>query len=261
MRVTFLTQDDPLYILPFFESFFDQHRGDIEVSAIFACRSMGNRKRSKLLLELLRLYGVPGFAKLLGLQAWKRLAAALRLSRLSGKGHSLRDVAEANSIPYHKIGNPNATENFNVIASHNPDVLISVACPFILKRPLLELPGNVAINIHHAPLPRYRGMMPTFWQMYHGEESAGITIHTMVEKIDEGDILYQQPVPIVRGESMHQLIRRSKRAGAQAMLKVLEQYGRGERPVPIAVSPESSYFTFPTAHEMRMFRERGLRAI
>jgi methionyl-tRNA formyltransferase len=261
MRVIFLIQDDPLYILPFFEVLFAQDLGGIEITSIFACRSMGNRKRTKLLGELLQLYGWTGFAKLVGLQVSMRSASALKIGRFRGRTHSIRELAGAKGISYRQIGNPNADENFAAIAAYAPDILVSVACPFILKRHLLDLPKRVALNIHHAPLPRYRGMMPTFWQMYHGEKAAGITIHTMVENLDRGDIVHQESVPIICGETMHCLIRRSKRAGARAMLQVLQQYASGAAPTPLPLRSESSYFTFPTPTEMRAFRLRGLRAI
>jgi len=261
MRITILTQDDPLYILPFFESLFDHDLSGIEVASIFACRSMGNRKRTKLLGELLRLYGWPGFAKLVALQMWKRLASALKFGRLSGATHSMRELAEARGIPYHRIGNPNTDDNFAAIATDAPDILVSVACPFLLKRRLLDLPNQAALNIHHAPLPRYRGMMPTFWQMYHGEQAAGITVHTMAEDLDRGEIVRQDFIPIVPGETMHHLIRRSKRAGAGVMLQVLQQYADGKTPPPLPPRAESTRFTFPTPVEMRTFHQRGLRAI
>lgn len=261
MRITFLTQDDPLYILPFFQSFFAEDLGDFEVTGIFACRSMGSRKRSALLRELAFLYGIPGFIKLLGLQAWHRMAARLRLGSVFGRSHSLQELATQSQVPYKRIGNPNTPFHFEEIASHQPEVLISVACPFILKRPILELPSSAALNIHHAPLPRYKGMMPTFWQMYHGERSVGITIHTMVDKLDEGSILYQDSVPVIPGESMHDLIRRSKRSGGRAMLNLLRRFAQGEMPTPVERSGETSYFTFPNATEIRTFRERGLKAI
>jgi len=261
MRITFLTQDDPLYILPFFQSFFAHDLSDFEITSIFACRSMGNRKRSTLLRELVCLYGVPGFIKLIGLQGWHRMAAGLRLGSILGKSHSLQELANKYQVSYRKIGNPNAPSHCEEIASHKPEILISVACPFILKRPMLELPSKAALNIHHAPLPRYKGMMPTFWQMYHGERSVGITIHTMAVKLDEGSILHQESVPVMQGESMHNLIRRSKRDGGRAMLKVLQKIAKDGIPSAIEPSGEISYFTFPNATEIRTFRERGLRAI
>ena len=261
MRVTVLTQDDPLYILPFFETFLALDLQDIEITSIFACRSMGNRKRTKLIAELVRLFGVEGFLRLAGLQLWQRSAAALRLGRVSGNCYSLPELAKSRGIPYQRIGNPNAEEHFASIAATAPEVLISVACPFLLKPKLLDLPPRVALNIHHAPLPRYKGMMPTFWQMYHGEKSAGITIHTMAEEIDGGRVVFQGSIPVIAGETMHSLIRRSKRQGAHAMQSVLRQYAQGVDPAPLELVAESSYFTFPTAAEMRIFRQRGLRGI
>jgi methionyl-tRNA formyltransferase len=261
MRVTFLTQDDPLYILPFFHGFFAQDHKGLEVTGIFACRSMGNRKRSTLLRELASLYGIPGFVKLLALQGGHRLAAVLRLRLIRGQAHSLRELSSKYHIPYRRIGNPNSGDHFEQIAAHEPEVLISVACPFILKRDMLNVPSVAALNIHHAPLPRYKGMMPTFWQMYHGERTVGITIHTMAERLDEGSILRQECLPVIPGESMHDLIRRSKRDGGKAMVGVLQQFAQGVRPPPLEPSAETSYFTFPNATEMRIFRERGFRAI
>ncbi len=261
MRITFLTQDDPLYILPFFQSFFAQDLRDLEITGIFACRSMGNRKRSTLVRELLCLYGYFGLIKLVGMQGWQRAAAAFRLGSLWGESHSLQELASSHQVPYRRIGNPNARSHFEEIASHKPDILISVACPFILKRPILELPSLSSLNIHHAPLPKYKGMMPTFWQMYHGERSVGITVHTMADKLDEGSILHQQSVAVIEGESMHDLIRRSKRVGGKAMLTVLRQFEGGNKPIAIGPCGETSYFTFPSAAEMRTFRRRGLKAI
>jgi methionyl-tRNA formyltransferase len=261
MRVTFLTQDDPLYILPFFESLFARDLEGIEIGSIFVCRSMGNRKRTKLVGELVRLYGVPGFVRLASLQIRERTASALRLGRLTGTCHSLQELAEARGISCRRMGNPNAPENYAAIRADAPELLVSVACPFILKRDLLDVARRAAINIHHAPLPRYKGMMPTFWQMYHGEKSVGISIHTMAEEVDGGQIIYRGSIPTITGESMHRLIRRSKRAGADAMFDVLQQYARGVAPAPLEQSSASSYFTFPTSSEMRAFRQRGLRAI
>lgn len=261
MRITFLTQDDPLYILPFFESFFAQDLAGIEVTGIFACRSMGRRKRLTLLCELASLYGAAGFVKLVGLQGWHRMAASVRLGSVLGRSHSLQELATRRQVPFQRIGDPNAPSHYEVITSHQPEILVSVACPFILKRPMLELPLTAALNIHHAPLPKYKGMMPTFWQMYHGEHSVGITIHTMVDKLDDGLILHQESVPVIHGESMHSLIRRSKRNGGKAMVEILRRFALGETPKAVEPTGGSTYFTFPNAREIRVFRDRGLKAI
>ena len=261
MRVTIVTQDDPLYILPFFRSFFAGDLAGVEVTAVYACRAMGSRKRTKLLRELATLYGFNGFVKLLLIHACTRIASTRAFQAILQRPMSLEALVKARGIPYERIENPNAAISYDKIATQIPDVLVSVACPYVFKSKLLELPSIETINIHHAPLPRYKGMMPTFWQMYHGEHSAAITIHTMAPEIDGGEILFQQAFPVRPEESMHQLIRRSKTLGGKFMLDVLRQYATGNPPHSTVPPGEGSYFTFPTSEEMKDFRSRGLRAI
>jgi len=66
---------------------------------------------------------------------------------------------------------------------------------------------------------------------------------------------------IVTGESLDHLIKRSKRHGAQCMVRVLRELHAGtQRVAPLNVA-DSTYFTFPTIEEIRQFHQRGLRAI
>jgi methionyl-tRNA formyltransferase len=242
MRIEFLTQDDPLYILPFFEEFLANYGSEFEVLRVSSCRVMGKRSRFKLLWELAHLYGAFGFAQIL---------ARVVLAQL----------CRAHNVRFDQIGSPNAAEFIAELRERAPDVLVSVACPYILKEPLLKLPRFGCINIHHAPLPRYKGMMPTFWQMYHGEKEVGVTIHYMAPKVDEGAALLQEELEIRAGESLDQLIRRAKRHGAHCMAKVLRQVATGtQQPVPLDNS-HGSYFTFPTLDEIREFHRRGFRVV
>lgn len=261
MRIVFVTQDDPVYILPFFDEFFGQDLGSLEVSGIFSCRTMGERGRFRLLRELFFLYGPLGLFRLLGRRLGAGIAERLPSTGKSGAFYSLAQLCRARGIPHEVIGNPNHEDPRARIVALAPEILVSVACPYILKEKLLSVPPRGCVNIHHAPLPRYKGMMPTFWQMYHGERQVGVTIHTMAARVDEGSALLQERLAIVPGESLDSLIRRTKRHGAHCMLKVLRQIEQGTH-TPIAPMEEAgSYFTFPTPAEIREFRRRGYRAI
>lgn len=261
MRIEFLTQDDPVYVFPFFQEFVCRFAREFEITQISCSPAMGKRSRVQMFKELIQLYGFWGMSRLL-----LRLVKSKSLGPLPRKPGAkeyatLQQLCRAYHIPYSKIGNPNSPDFVTALKRRSPDVLISVACPFILKEPVLSVAARASINIHHAPLPRYKGMMPTFWQLYHGEKSAGITIHYMVPKVDAGDALLQEAHPVLEGESLDHLIRRSKRRGAHSMAKVLRQISSNSiRPVPLDHS-RGSYFTFPTAAEIREFHRRGLRAI
>ena len=261
MKIEFLTQDDPLYVLPFFDEFVRHYISEFEILHIATCPTMGKRSRSQMVKELTLLYGVTGMARLVARLGLSRLAGLFpRKSGASGYA-TLSQLCRAYGIAHTQIGNPNAPEFMELLRRRSPDLLVSVACPYILKEPLLNLAPKGAINIHHAPLPRYKGMMPTFWQMYHGEKTVGLTIHYMVAKLDEGQALLQEQQPIVPGETLDQLIRRSKRYGAHAMARVLRQLRDGKASPIVMDQTKGSYYTFPTADEIKGFHQRGLRSI
>lgn len=261
MKIVFLTQDDPLYILPFFDEFFRQNPREIEVLGIFSCKTMGDRKRARLLRELLCLYGVFGLTRLLCRILLCKILGTLPARRNSKRFYSVAQICRTFNVSHQFIGNPNREEYSRQIAALAPDLLVSVACPYILKERLLAMPPLGCINIHHAPLPHYKGMMPTFWQMYHGEKKVGVTIHTMSTRLDEGVALLQEELPVQENESLDSLIRRTKRHGAHCMLAVLQQIAQQTQVTLSLQDQPGSYFTFPTPDEMREFRRRGLRAI
>ena len=261
MTIEFLTQNDPLYILPFFDEFVRNYAREFTIARISCCRTMGKRPRLKLLREMISLYGILGVMRLLCTVLQAQVLGKLPRDRYSRRFYSLEQLAKGYCIPYQKIENPNATEFVESAKQRSADIIVSVACPHILKNALLLLPPRGCVNIHHAPLPRYKGMMPTFWQMFHGEKVVGITVHVMAAKVDEGTALLQESIAIQPGEALHSLIRRSKRYGAHCMARVLHQIeSNSETPVPLDTG-KSSYFSFPTKTEIREFHNRGLRAI
>lgn len=261
MRIEFLTQDDPLYILPFFDEFLRSYAPEFTILQISCSPTMGKRSRVQLLRDLTALYGPVGILRLIGRTAKARILGKLLRSRDSRRFYSLQQIARAHGIQYKRIGNPNAPEFVASIRQRSPDVIVSVACPYILKETILPLSPRGCINIHHAPLPRYKGMMPTFWQMFHGEEVIGVTVHFMAPKVDEGAVLLQEQLAIEPGETLDHLIRRSKRHGAHCLARVLRRVETGS-PIPLPPDPaKGSYFTFPTITEIHEFRRRGFRAI
>lgn len=261
MKIEFLTQDDANYILPFFDEFVREYGNEFHIQQISCCRAMGKRPRAKLLRELLWLYGPLGFFRLAARSLFARVMATIMPSQKARRAHSIAQLCRANGIPYQQVKNPNNAEFLAGVKQRASALIVSVACPYILKGPILQSAPLGCINIHNAPLPKYKGMMPVFWQMYHGERKIGLTIHYMAAKVDEGAAILQDELEINPGESLDNLIRRSKRYGAHCMAKVLRQIQNKERSVLDLDQGAGSYFTFPTREEIRAFRNRGFRAI
>ncbi len=261
MKIEFLTQDDSLYILPFFEEFLNSYSSEFQVARISCCRTMGKRSRLKLVKELTWIYGLGGFLRLALRLLRYRLLGLMRLRAPAPAFYSLKQLCNAYGVPYERILNPNDDSYVESVRQGHADLIISVACPYILKPRLLSATPLGCINIHHAPLPKYRGMMPTFWQMYHGEKKVGLTIHYMSERVDEGDALLQEQLPIEPKESLDSLMRRSKRHGAHCMARVIRQLSSDAATRVKLDNDKGSYFTVPNREEALDFRRRGYRAI
>ena len=82
------------------------------------------------------------------------------------------------------------------LAYLKPDFIFSIQYRPLIKSAILNIPTHGCINLHFGLLPRYGGCYPVAWSILNGEKQAGATLHYMVEKFDEGDIIAQTSVPI-----------------------------------------------------------------
>lgn len=89
---------------------------------------------------------------------------------------------------------------------HAPEVLAQVRAAAadlgviygspILKPELFEIPPLGTLGVHHGRVPQYRGKKTTFWEIYHGERVAGVTIQRVERGIDTGAVVRAGEVEI-----------------------------------------------------------------
>jgi methionyl-tRNA formyltransferase len=70
----------------------------------------------------------------------------------------------------------------------NPDLGLIYGSP-ILRPELFEIPKLGTLGIHHGKVPEYRGNKTTFWAMYNGERTAGVTIQKVNKGLDTGQVV------------------------------------------------------------------------
>ena len=71
--------------------------------------------------------------------------------------------------------------------------LVSYGYRHILRKNILELLPNSAINLHISYLPWNKGADPNFWSFLE-DTPKGVTIHYLNEGVDTGDIIIQKEV-------------------------------------------------------------------
>jgi len=62
-----------------------------------------------------------------------------------------------------------------------------------------------ALNVHPTLLPLGRSVLPAPHVLLNHPEASGVTIHKLAERLDAGDIIAQEPLPIHEGESVETL--------------------------------------------------------
>lgn len=134
---------------------------------------------------------------------------------------SVQKLAELHGIPVITPDNPNAPEVVEQIRALQPDFFFSFYYREMLKRDLLEIPKQGALNMHGSLLPKYRGRVPVNWAIIRGETETGATLHYMTEKPDNGDIVAQQAVPILPNDTAHEVFQKVTVAAEMALNNVL----------------------------------------
>lgn len=70
------------------------------------------------------------------------------------------------------------------------ELAFSVFYSRIIKPEFIDRCDRI-LNLHNAPLPRYRGVSPINWALKNEEQVHGVTIHEITPGIDDGPIVSQ----------------------------------------------------------------------
>jgi methionyl-tRNA formyltransferase len=186
--------------------------------------------------------------------------ASARMDEWRGIPRGVEAVAAAYSVPTRSLATINDAEYLRTLRLRGVDVLLSVAAPEIFRAAALAAAPHV-LNVHSGRLPQYRGMMPTFWAMHGGEREITITVHTMAEKIDQGEVIAEYPVAIRPSDSAFDLSVRAKDIAGREVARLLA--GLATTPAtPRAMDPaQQRYFRFPTRRQVRELRAAGRRML
>ncbi len=100
---------------------------------------------------------------------------------------SLIEWARANRVPYVESGH---FRDLATVRAGRVGLAMSVFYHRIFDAAFIETCDRI-LNLHNAPLPRYRGVSPINWALKNGESHHGVTIHDITLGIDDGPIVAQ----------------------------------------------------------------------
>lgn len=247
MRIVFLTTADPLYLPAFFDSVLSVRADD--AAAVYAVPPLyKNQTPIRAAWRYFRTFGFEGLTGLI-----------FRVVQAKARGSSIAAVCKRHGVRYAETEDVNAPSFLDELHTLGTDVIVSVSCPQIFKTPLIELPAKGCLNVHGSVLPQYRGVMPSFWMLANGEQTAGVSVYFVNEDIDAGAVCGQRTFAIEPNETLDAFLRRSKMIAAQLLLEVLDRIKAGDIETSTLDLSKGSYFSWPDRDAVRRFRAAGRR--
>lgn len=130
-------------------------------------------------------------------------------------------------IPVYDSADVNSKEFAEMLRSLNLDYLFVFTFK-ILKKHVLDSSKKGVINFHPSLLPVHRGPSPTFWTIKNGDKTAGFSVHYIAEKIDGGEIIVQEELPVGENEDSAILLERLLYTGAKSFTGLVNHLRHGK---------------------------------
>lgn len=108
------------------------------------------------------------------------------------------------------------------------DLIISASYGEMIPITLIRSARFGGLNVHPSLLPRWRGGDPVPWAILSGDDIIGVTIVTLSEKFDQGNIIAQKKIPISPKDTSSPLRTKLFQLGADVLIKALPDYCSGK---------------------------------
>ncbi|GAB4072424.1 methionyl-tRNA formyltransferase [Barrientosiimonas marina] len=131
----------------------------------------------------------------------------------------VKEAAEKHALPV--LQPEKLKDDYQTILDYEPDIIITAAYGQILPKAILETPVFGCINVHASLLPELRGGAPIHHAILQGKQETGISIMYMDEKMDTGDIISQETVPIKSNDHVDILHDKLAETGARLLTDTL----------------------------------------
>ena len=164
MRIVIITQNEPFYLTKSLKYLFSILPEGVDVVGCVVADVSPFGKKESFFEKTKKTYNIFGL-KFFAYYSYKYLK-----SKFDSKNNLIKFLKSV-EIPIITLDEPINNENsVGKIKKYNPDLLVSILGNQIFKSPVLNLAPKGCINLHTALLPKYRGLMPTFWVMKNNEK-------------------------------------------------------------------------------------------
>jgi methionyl-tRNA formyltransferase len=135
------------------------------------------------------------------------------------------------ALPLARFECVNADDAMRAMQALEADAWVVIAYGQKLSQPLLR--EQFAINLHGSLLPRWRGAAPIHHAVLAGDTQTGVSVITLADRMDAGDVLATAVVPILTSDTTGRLHATLAERGSAVVEKVLQSHRANSlRPQP-----------------------------
>lgn len=251
MRITLLTQSDPFYIAENINYLINNLPSHSEIVSAVVFNASPFGKKESFFDKIKRTY------KTFGLRFFLYYGFKYVINKLN-PNKNVKYVFKKYNIPVIELTKSvNSKDSLKRINIYKPDLLISIAGNQIFKKPLINLAPKGCLNLHTALLPKYRGLMPSFWVLKNNEKETGVSVFFIDEGIDSGPILVQKRIPITKDMSQEDLIKKSKKLGMDTIIEAIDKIKMDNHELIPNPDEEMTYYSFPSRQDVKEFYKAG----
>lgn len=162
-----------------------------------------------------------------------------------GSEMDFQKIAEANDIPFAKIGSTVSPELQKFFGEVSCSLGMAISWPWLLPESLLSRATWGFLNIHAGLLPEYRGNACSNWAILNDEPKLGYTIHIMDSNLDSGPILEHRWFANDGKCRVGEVIAFMNSDGPVRLVKIAKRASRGEAIRGIPQEHALAIYRFP----------------
>ena len=126
--------------------------------------------------------------------------------------------------PSHQWLYANEQQVIDTLQPFHADVLVSACYGQRIPIQAIQATQFGGLNVHPSLLPRWRGADPVPWTILTGDHQTAVTVVTLSEKFDEGQMVAQKKLPITDKDTSDPLRTKLFTMGAQLLIESLPNY-------------------------------------
>lgn len=136
--------------------------------------------------------------------------------------------ALAQGLPLLEPEDVNQPDVLETIARWRAEASVVIAFGQKLAPALLDVLGQLTVNLHASLLPKYRGAAPINWALIQGETVTGVSVIGIAQRMDAGDIYAAAELTIDPLETAGELHDRLAQLGPAVMQRTLDDLAQGQ---------------------------------